>query len=713
MSHKALGLVLLSVVALISALARADEPLVRLDKLFDMGKAVVIGNAKVTLVPQGDGAVLHVEVPKGMPMVGVSFPAPQGKWDLSPYTHVFADVRNVGANLEQVLCRVDNPDANGDFNSTDNGVLLAPGQSGTIKVILTRKKPDWVKVDLFGMDRYPWGSEVPVGKSGRWCIDAANVTNLVIFVDKPRADVAFEIAGVRAIGRYVPPTELLKDPNRFFPFIDEYGQYIHADWPGKTHGPEDFAKRREAEAKDLSAHLGPAGWDQYGGWKDGPQLKATGWFYAAKHEGKWWLVDPEGKLFFSHGIDCVTAREGAASLVNRGNWFRNLPDPNSEFKGFYSAGRGGARGTSAATSARTSPTSFDFEGANLLRKYGNDWQTIFADLSHRRLRSWGLNTIGNWSDPAIYSLKRTPYTATVRYSSTPLGGGQGARARFRDVFDADFAPQVRQAMVAQAAKTAADPWCLGYFVDNELPWGESDVALAVSTLSSPAQQPAKRVFVEDLKVKYTTIERLNAAWGTAHASWDALLAATQPPDATKAHEDLVAFHAKTAETYFKTVRDAVKAADPNHLYLGCRFMWGITEPVVAAAAKYCDVVSYNAYQHSVTEFRQPVPADAPLIIGEFHFGALDRGLFHPGLVSAVDQAHRAESYKEYVRSVLRDGRFVGCHWFKYVDEPTTGRGDGENFQIGFLDIADTPYTETIDAAREVGAEMYQVRMSGK
>jgi hypothetical protein len=642
-------------------------------------------------------------------MAGVTFAAPQGKWDLSSYTHVFADVRNVGGNLGQVLCRVANPDANGDFNSTDNGVLLAPGQAGTIKVILTRKKPDWVKVDLFGMDRYPWGSEVPVGKSGRWCIDAADVAGVTLFVDKPLADMAFEIAGVRAIGHYVPPTDLLKDPNKFLPFIDEYGQYIHADWPGKTHGQEDLAKRKEAEAKDLSAHPEIAGWDQYGGWKEGPQLKATGWFYAAKHEGKWWLVDPEGRLFFSHGIDCVTAREGAYSLVNRGNWFGNLPDANSAFKDFYSAGRGAMRAAGAGAGA----TLFDFESANLLRKYGSDWQAAFADISHRRLRSWGLNTIGNWSDPAIYSLKRTPYTATVRYGGRPLESGQGARSRFRDVFDANFAPQVRQALIAQAAKTAGDPWCLGYFVDNELPWGESDVALAVSTLACPAQQPAKRVLVEDLKARYGTIDKLNEAWGAAHASWDALLDSNRPPDAKKAHDDLAAFHAKTAQTYFQTVRDAVKAADPNHLYLGCRFMWGVTEPVVAAAAKYCDVVSYNVYQHSVAEFRQPVPSDAPLLIGEFHFGALDRGLFHPGLVSAVDQAHRAESYKEYVRSVLRDGRFVGCHWFKYVDEPTTGRGDGENFQIGFLDIADTPYTETIDAARVIGAEMYQVRASGK
>ena len=57
---------------------------------------------------------------------------------------------------------------------------------------------------------------------------------------------------------------------------------------------------------------------------------------------------------------------------------------------------------------------------------------------------------------------------------------------------------------------------------------------------------------------------------------------------------------------------------------------------------------------------------------------------------------------------LRHPQFVGCHWFQYCDEPTTGRvWDEENYQIGFVDIADTPYAETVEAAREVAAKMYE------
>ena len=35
--------------------------------------------------------------------------------------------------------------------------------------------------------------------------------------------------------------------------------------------------------------------------------------------------------------------------------------------------------------------------------------------------------------------------------------------------------------------------------------------------------------------------------------------------------------------------------------------------------------------------------------------------------------------------------------------------DEENYQIGFLDVADTPYAETIAASREVGSRLYRVR----
>jgi hypothetical protein len=121
------------------------------------------------------------------------------------------------------------------------------------------------------------------------------------------------------------------------------------------------------------------------------------------------------------------------------------------------------------------------------------------------------------------------------------------------------------------------------------------------------------------------------------------------------------------------------------------------------------VIGYNLYQDDVSQFRLPEGVDKPVIIGEFHFGALDRGMFHTGLRPTASQDARAAAYRNYVNGALCHPSFVGTHWFQYGDQATTGRGDGENYQIGLVDICDNPYPETIAAVREVGRNMYATR----
>jgi hypothetical protein len=52
---------------------------------------------------------------------------------------------------------------------------------------------------------------------------------------------------------------------------------------------------------------------------------------------------------------------------------------------------------------------------------------------------------------------------------------------------------------------------------------------------------------------------------------------------------------------------------------------------------------------------------------------------------------------------------VGVHWFMYGDEATTAFGNEENYQLGFVDVCDTPYPEIIESARTVGDELYRRR----
>ncbi|HEY3913454.1 MAG TPA: beta-agarase [Verrucomicrobiae bacterium] len=624
---------------------------------------------------------------------GITFLASGGHWNLSDHAAIIFDVKNIDTNSVTIFCRVDNPGADGKDHCVNGEITVPAGKTRRMRVLLKRASDDNLDGKLFGMK----GSPVALGGAGT--IDPANITQLLVFVTKPAQPHVFEVNNFRAIDTYTPPTAWTSDAVPFFPFIDTFGQYLHKNWPGKTTSLTGLAAERDSESAELQKNPGPKNWDKYGGYAVGPQLEATGFFRAQKYRGKWWLVDPDGRLFFSHGIDCVGETHNTP-ISERTNWFLDLPT-GAEFQPFYSESRG-----LLGHYAGKWPECFSFDSANLLRKYGPEWSATNREVTQERLRSWGINTIGNWSDHRIAAMHLTPYTDSIGSGgSKMIEGSDGYWGKFPDVFDSSFTNSLRRSAESRNGYSVGDSWCLGYFSDNEMSWGD-ELSIALATLKSGSNQPAKKVFVADLEQKYEDIAKLNSAWDSDYNSWDALLTTQTDPDKTKAKADLQAFYTKAAERYFQCAREAVKSVAPNQLYLGCRFAW-VNARAATAAAKYCDVVSYNIYKPGVADFQFNGGADVPLMIGEFHFGALDRGLFHPGLVPTENQQARAAAYKDYVLGALHHPQFVGCHWFEYRDEPTTGRSlDGENYQIGFVDVADTPYRELVDAARAVGYHLY-------
>jgi hypothetical protein len=705
--------VMLSVTALVLSLASGDvqntsnrpaaqrppseQALFDFNERFDIA-TVETRDAKIKIEAGKDGSALRVTTGHGLPNPGLTFKAPQGEWNLTAFQYIAFEIKNLESVAFTVRFRVENPGAVGMKGSLVKQIDLGPGEKKNIRVFLPRPLPAQLAPRLFGMNGYPGG----LLKEAVLEID--KISRLVLFVSNPKADHVFEIGRIRAWGTFTPPAWVSMNESGFFPMIDEFGQFIHKDWPRKTHSVDDLKKYWGEEDKDLARNPGPEDWDKFGGWKAGPQLSATGYFRVEKYRGQWWLVDPEGRLFWSHGIDCVRSQTGVTPITDRKPLFRGLPDQKSPLAQFF-----GQSSWAPQNYYRGKGTyeTFNFQAANLFAKYGSSWPEVFSEISHRRLRSWGMNTIGNWSEEEIYLRRKTPYVVAVGFGGKLLEGSEGYWGKFKDVFDPSFKEEARQSLDRQKGKSAGDPWCIGYFVDNEASWGD-ELSLSVATLTSPPGQETKKVLVSDLKAKYGTVDKLNQAWGAQYASWDGLLECRQAPDRTRASEDLKAFYTKTAETYFKTIREAVKEIAPDNLYLGCRFAW-VNPLAVKAAEKFCDVISYNLYVRDIENFRLPQDIDRPVIVGEFHFGALDRGMFHTGLQETESQVERAAAYKRYVIGALRNPLIVGTHWFQYSDQATTGRGDGENYQIGFLDIADTPYLETIEACRTVGYRMYEIR----
>ena len=635
-----------------------------------------------------------------------SWSAGEGKsWDWRGRAVLAFDAVNPGPAPIAFSVRIDDdPAADGVHHCRTVSGSLAPGKSGAFFVDLGQPDPKAVMGMNGGPPAPGQAGMQPLSGSGE--IDPAHIVAFQIFLHQPPAPITLRLSRLRLLPS--PPAADL-----YTGIVDPYGQFTRADWPGKLHGAGEFAVRRAAEAKELAARPALPGRDEYGGWADGPVLPRTGFFSSAKRGGRWWLVTPSGHLFLSFGID-VVSHDSVTIVSPREALFTALPADDNPLGRFY------GRDDHVLYGPYKSGKTFNFYAANLQRKYGPDFEGAWRTVSAARLKSWGFNTIGNWSDESVEALGRVPYTATLGVGGdhARLASGSDYWGKMHDPFDPQFALDCDASFREKAARLKGDPWCLGWFVDNELSWSGGDVdggryGLAYGALSAPAGQPAKAAFAAQLKAKYGTIAALNAAWKTALPGWDTLsapYAASQTPtEAQKA--DLGVFVHAFALRYFVTVRDTLKKHDPNHLYLGCRFA-GYTPEAARAAGEVCDVVSFNIYQPRLDPNAWAFTRDLnkPCLIGEFHCGALDRGLFHPGLVSTPSQAARAAMLSDYITSVVDHPAFVGAHWFQYTDEPLTGRSfDGENYNIGFVTVTDTPYPEMVHAARTVLSTAYTRR----
>lgn len=524
-------------------------------------------------------------------------------------------------------------------------------------------------------------------------------------------DGAWTLSDIKIIpGKKAVPEAMKLTKEQFYPMIDKYGQFKHKEWLNKVHSDKDLAKAKAVEDKDLASHAGPSDWSKFGGWKNGPRYEATGSFRVEKIDGKWWMIDPEGYLYWAHGIVRVAPSCACTPLDDRHDFFEGLPtDPDDPLYQFYFTND---ELLGPYYTARGEKETYDFSRANLYRKYGEDFYQIYAERCHQRLRSWGVNLIANSSDRAICLMDKTPYNDRVDLGA-PVEGfpawpelkGSGGWWRFIDPFDELFETCVWSHLMDKIEQLR-DPWCIGMFVDNEIGWGDVCKYGILSYKSEPGAA-CKLVFMNYLTKKYKTIAAFNKSWGSHFADWNAFLQNTDDiPGANKT--DLEEMAKMMTRKYFETTRRVFKEVAPDKLYMGCRFA-GSNKNVVQIGSEYCDVMSWNAYRFSLEGFKPGDGIDKPVMIGEFHFGALDRGMLNHSLKYTENQRQRATAYEIYLKSALENPYLIGTNWHQFSDQAASGRFDGECLQVGFTDCCDTPYYESIQALRNIGYHMYEIR----
>ena len=629
------------------------------------------------------------------PKAQISFTPENGVWDMSQFVFLDCEVENLSDHTQLVELLL-NEDA-----WAMGGVYFKPGEKKIVRSIIMRQEFTKTQLSQFpNMNGLPGGSIKLWWKS--YTPDSIQTISLYFPLSEPGDQI--KVGTVSLNGNFETFTD--QEYHALIPIVDQFGQYIHKEWPGKIKSQEDLLKVDTNETADLKAHPGHTGMTKYGGWKDGPKLNETGHFRVEKYQGKWSIVDPEGYLFWSHGIDCV--RLGSSTPVEgREKLFSYLPDSVSEFKDFISTGRVSSTYTPESTAKiNTNAVRFvDFYGMNLQRKWGEDYKTRFVDRTIKRLKSWEINTIANWSSQNVYKQHQIPYTI---FAST------AENRMLPDPFDPNFGKSIEDQLIQNNGDALNDSWCLGIFVDNEIHWG-NEQSLGSIVLTTNRYPFAKETLITYLKTKYKTIAKLNQAWQSKFTVWNELTDNTEL--FTGATEDIKAMSGLFADEYFRQCKMALKQVAPNKLYLGSRFDFHFYPDldahgrnwVIPYAGKYADIVSFNRYNYSCNTMKPSDDMDFPIIIGEFHVGALDRGLPHSGLRQTNNQQERAFVYKNFLTQAIHNPFIVGVGWFQYLDQPYTGRFDGENYQIGFITVGDYPNQELVESARKVGSSMYQIR----
>ena len=428
------------------------------------------------------------------------------------------------------------------------------------------------------------------------------------------------------------------------------------NWPiveaqEKTGAPwKKYRTRRVADLPGYSPKNVPV--CPYGGRSD-LRGKATGFFRTEKANGRWWLVDPDGHPFIYRGVS---------------DW---MPGRSETSK-------------SALTS-----------------KYGSE--EGWANGSVRELRDAGFVGACFWSKPGAAE-RSNPKLVRAQVLNWMADYGRHRGGAYQQtghtgfpqdcifVFDPEF-KEFCQTKAEELRASRDDPWVLGYYSDNELPFPFNALDRFLQLGSDSAG--------------FNEAQRwLNTRKGRAANAGDI---------ATADRQEFLKF---LAERYFQICAEAIRAQDPHHLYLGCRFYGPDlgTPQLFEAAGKYVDVLSVNWYG-TWTPDNRPILwekwSGKPVLITEWYVKGEDSGLGNTtGAGWTVrTQADRGLFYQNFTLGLLQNRVCVGWDWFKYMDnDPEDPSADPSNRDAnkGVVSNRYVPYSRLLESMRLLNGQVYSI-----
>ncbi|HEX5323682.1 MAG TPA: hypothetical protein VFW40_07845 [Capsulimonadaceae bacterium] len=388
-------------------------------------------------------------------------------------------------------------------------------------------------------------------------------------------------------------------------------------------------------------------------------------YRVVEKSGIWWLETPAGKPFFSLGVCCVLQGDTKATF--------NPKNPGYAAYQHY------------ATPA--------------------DW----AKTTIARLKSWNYTTIGGWSDNPV--LTKSPAMDMPFEMFIPIGMGVGAP--WLDMWDSAVIAKMDKVGRDAILPVRDDPRLMGYFTDNELGWWNGALFEYTLNKHKPTSGQRRRLiqllrttykdrwslllhdFVPDRASSFATL----AKGGTLHLR-----------PGGNGMRVIKEFAGIAAKRYYQLVHDIVRKYDKRGLILGDRYQSFYYPDVAAAAGPYLDVSSTNLNANwqdgSVARFYLDTLhklTQRPVMVTEFYATSTQNRSGNQnsssGFLVAPTQADRAVVFRNELEWFLSRPYLVGADWFQYFDEPQNGRGDGENYDMGLVDIHDRPYAEITAASK--------------
>ena len=391
------------------------------------------------------------------------------------------------------------------------------------------------------------------------------------------------------------------------------------------------------------------------------------WRLGKDKQGVWWFISPRGKLEFLNTVTTVQPYQTAKDTDG--------PDYVSR----------------------------DWSGGSTDQGDLKQW----AAATIQRIEMYGFKGLGAWSNPVFHE-----FDVPISRDLNLWAWAHGSK-----LYSSQWMEAAEQAIVAQAESLKNNVNLVGYYLDNELDWGDSGIGPVKYFNGLPPSDPNRQQVMSVIRATWSTPGQFAADWKVPLKDWaemdrwDAL-----PHQPQSAYGRLfAAWLSHLAEDYFRFATSLVRKHDPNHLILGVRFKSFGPLEVVRASKTFTDAQSLNYYVNDarldLDLFRMMhEQSGQPIIISEYSFHSLDGRSGNRNTVGfaaqVLDQQARADGYRLFTTRLARVPYVIGADWFQWSDEPPSGRrSDGEDVNFGVVDVDDRPYQELVESIRDTAVRL--------